>query len=107
MKPTPTHILITTTCDTPALAKVMAGKLVKAKLAACVQVSTIESHYMWKGRMAKAKEYRLTIKTSAKLLDKVEAFIKANHSYECPQIVALPMLAASREYLEWMTGELG
>ena len=101
MTPT-THIIITTTCNTEVCRDALVQGLVEGKLAACVQVSDIQSHYHWKGKVAHDREFLLTIKTRDALKDKVEAFIKATHSYECPQIVVYPMLAASAEYLTWM-----
>jgi periplasmic divalent cation tolerance protein len=104
MKATSAHVVVTTTCDSAALCKALVDGLLKAKLAACVQVSKVESHYVWKGKREKAAEFLLTIKTRKALLKKVEAKIRALHSYETPQMVAFPLVAGHAPYLKWIDG---
>jgi periplasmic divalent cation tolerance protein len=102
MKPTTTHIIVTTTCNTPQVAEAIVTALLAEKLAACVQVSPITSHYTWKGKVAKDTEQLLTIKTRKALLAKVEACIRQHHTYETPQIVAWPLTAGHAPYLTWI-----
>ncbi len=84
-------------------AEVLARKLVEQKLAGCVQiVPQITSFYQWEGEVQKDEEYLLLIKTLPEKFGDLEAFIKANHSYSVPEIVALNAENVSQEYLEWL-----
>jgi len=85
----------------------MAGALVEKQLAACVQVSgPITSTYRWEGEVEKEQEWLCTIKTKRSLWGKVEEAIKALHPYDVPQIMVLPVVAGSSEYLGWIGGQL-
>jgi periplasmic divalent cation tolerance protein len=100
------YIQISTTAATKEDAQKIARYLVKQKLAACVQISgPIESTYRWKGKVETAREYLCLIKTREILFNKVEAAIKKLHSYETPEIIAVPIIKGSKEYLSWMDDE--
>lgn len=105
MKSTTTHLIVTTTCDTPACAKAIHTALLGAHLAACVQISKVESHYHWQGKIAHNEEFLLTIKTRKILLSKVEKIIIENHTYKLPQILAYPIASGYAPYLKWMDEE--
>lgn len=79
--------------------------LLKRRLAACVQEIKINSHYRWKGAAHSERETLLFIKTKSALYRKVESFIRANHSYETPEIIRVPITKGLPEYLKWMAGE--
>ncbi len=96
------YCIVITTCPVKDEAKELASKIVKKKLAACVQISAIESYYTWDGKTQIEPEYKLLIKTSNKLYDHLEQFIKQNHSYDVPQIVQIPIQDGSEEYLDWI-----
>jgi len=97
------YIQLTTTIDTRAAAMRLARALVESRLAACVQIiGPITSIYRWKGNVEQAKEHLCIIKTRAALFRKVEAEIKRLHSYEVPEIIALPISKGSRRYLAWL-----
>ena len=96
------YCIILTTCPDNKEAKTLASKLIKEKLAACVQLSPITSYYTWKGDTHTDPEVRLLIKTRARLYGLVEQFIKQNHSYEVPQIVQITINDGSDEYLDWI-----
>jgi periplasmic divalent cation tolerance protein len=96
------YCIILTTCPDNKEAKTLASKLIKEKLAACVQLSPITSYYTWKGDTHTDPEVRLLIKTRTKLYGLVEQFIKQNHSYEVPQIVQITINDGSDEYLDWI-----
>ena len=86
----------------------LAEKIINAKLAACVQVlPEMRSFYVWEGEMQREAEHLLLIKTLGGKYDELERFIKENHSYSVPEIVALDALRESRPYLEWMKCLLG
>lgn len=81
----------------------LARSLVESKLAACVQVlPEMTSFYSWKGKIQNDRENLLLIKTLGEKFDDLEAFIKSNHSYEVPEIVAVRAEHVSDDYLGWM-----
>jgi len=95
-------VVVTTTVDDEAKADEIAKRLVEARLAACVQRMPIYSVYRWQGKVESAGEYRLQIKTTRVLLDKVITFIKEMHPYQLPEIIATPVIGGYTEYLNWI-----
>ncbi|HEX8923039.1 MAG TPA: divalent-cation tolerance protein CutA [Pyrinomonadaceae bacterium] len=82
----------------------LADILVVARLAACVQIlPEIESVYHWQGNVERSAEILLLAKTTMANFEALEAMVRSLHSYETPEIVALPITAASAPYLEWLT----
>ena len=82
----------------------LAEMLVGARLAACVQIMPeMESVYHWKGTVHREPEFLLLAKTTQANFDDLEREVRALHSYETPEIVALPITAISAPYLEWLT----
>ena len=96
------HIQISTTFENRGQAVKMASDMLNAKLIACGGVSEIESVYTWEGKATKGKEFLLTMKTHTELYDKCEQFIKQNHPYKVPQILATPITHGSTDYLAWI-----
>lgn len=87
----------------PKKADALAKGLVGSKLAACVNVIPgLTSHYRWEGKLQKDREALLVIKTRASLLKKVEAWVKKNHPYTVPEVLALPVAGGSKDYLSWL-----
>ena len=81
----------------------IAHTLVGERLAACANiVSPIRSVYRWKGEVETATEHLMIIKTRANLIAKVEARVRQLHSYEVPEIIALPIVAGAKSYLDWV-----
>lgn len=101
---TPVFIECTTTFGHEEAAKACALALVEQRLAACVQiVGPIESIYRWEGKIQQDREWKLVIKTvSARQTDLIQA-IRRLHSYTEPEIIILPILAASEGYAHWLT----
>lgn len=95
-------VLILSTASTHDEASRIAEALVNEGLAACVQLSPIESWYRWEGKIEHAPETRLHIKTTADRADQVRDRIRALHSYAVPEIVILPIGGGSPDYLEWI-----
>lgn len=100
-------IQIMTTTETKEQADVIARRLVEDKLAACVQVAGgVESIYSWKGKVECSREFLCLIKTREDLFTRVTAVIKKLHSYEVPEIIAIPIIDGDRDYLAWLTDTL-
>ncbi len=86
-----------------AEAVAIATALVKSQLAACVNLVPIQSVYTWKGELQQEQEWQLLIKTDLSQFQTLEAKIRELHSYEVPEIIALPILAGSQPYLNWIS----
>lgn len=81
----------------------LAEMLVNEELAACVQVlPEIESIYRWQGKVERQPEVLIIAKTIQSVFQKLEARVRAMHSYDTPEIVAVPLAAGSAPYLEWL-----
>ena len=100
-------IQVSTTTARRTDADRIARALLEKKLAACVQVlGPMASTYWWKGNIEEAKEWLCLIKTEAGLYRRVERAIQDLHPYKTPEIVAVPLVAGSREYLKWLVSSL-
>ena len=107
-------IVVLSTCANEQEADRLAGLLLDLRLAACVSVVPhLRSHYRWQGAVESAEECLLLIKSSQPLFDALRAAIEGAHSYEVPEVLALPVLEGSANYLSWLqsnirsgTGEL-
>ena len=89
-----------------ATADALAGALVEARLAACASLTTgVQSVYRWQGKVERANEVTLTIKTTQRHYAALEAAIRAAHPYELPEIIALPVVAGLPSYLHWIVAE--
>lgn len=100
-------VQVTTTTETEQQAEQIAHALVDERLAACVQITgPIRSVYRWQGEVEQATEWLCVVKTRQSLLDAVEAKIRELHSYECPEIVATPIVDGSKAYLDWLGDQL-
>jgi periplasmic divalent cation tolerance protein len=100
-------IVVLNTCGSAEEAERLARSLVDRRLAACVTViSPARSFYRWKGAVADSAEWLLMIKTSRPLFPQLRAALESSHSYELPEILALPVIEGSPSYLAWIDGEL-
>ena len=95
-------VLILSTASTHDEANRIAEALVTEGLAACVQLSPIESWYRWEGKVEHQPETRLHIKTTVARAAQVEARIRALHSYAVPEIVVIAITGGSADYLGWI-----
>ena len=99
-------IQVSVTTETRENAEQISQALVESRLAACVQiVGPITSRYHWQGSIETAEEYLCLIKTRKELYDQLESAILDLHPYEVPEIIALPIVAASKNYLDWLMSE--
>lgn len=94
--------LIQTTCHDESEARKIARVLIEQSLAACVQMTPIESFYKWKGEFCNDKEVLLNIKTKMKNFEKVKSKIKELHSYDVPEIICIEIEKSSKEYKEFI-----
>ena len=97
------HIVVFITAANNKEAKRIAHRLIKDKLAACANIADeIESFFWWKGKVVQAKEALLIIKSKKEKLAKIIKLVKSLHSYEVPEIIALPIIDGYKPYLEWI-----
>ena len=96
--------IVLVTCANPLQAKLIARSVVEKRLAACVNIlrSPIESHYRWKGKVEKARELLLIIKTTQRRLGGLEREVKRLHSYDIPEFIAISIVSGSKAYLDWL-----
>ncbi len=100
------YVQVLTTVDSEGDGVRLGRGIVDARLAACVQVvGPIRSLYWWQGEVENAREWQLLIKTTTDRFPELEQHIKANHSYDTPEIIATPIVAGSAEYLGWVSEE--
>jgi len=98
---------VTTTVASREDAHRIADILLQERLAACVQLLEIESHYVWKGERMAEPEILVMAKTRAELFERVIARIKALHPYETPEIAAQKFHAGYKPYLDWIKESTG
>lgn len=100
-------IVVFSTCASADEAEGLARRLVDERLAACVNVvSPVRSFYRWKGAVEDSAEFLLIIKSSRDLFAPLRAALEAVHSYELPEVVAVPIVEGSPNYLAWIEREL-
>ncbi len=102
-----TYLQVVTTTEKRQDAEKIAKVLVEQRLVACVQiVGPISSTYWWKGNIETAQEWLCLMKTEKDLYDELEKAVKAIHPYETPELVGMPIVCGSRDYLKWLGDEL-
>jgi periplasmic divalent cation tolerance protein len=100
-------IVVFSTCGSADEAERLARRIVDERLAACVNViSPVRSFYRWKGAVEDSVEWLLIIKSSRGLFASLQAVLESTHSYEVPEIVAIPIVDGSPNYLAWIEQEL-
>jgi periplasmic divalent cation tolerance protein len=95
-------ILVQTTCASKDEAKNIAEILIKEKLAACIQLTDIESLYVWNDKFCCDKETLMNIKTRKKNFKKVKSKIKELHSYDVPEIIQIDIANANKKYIKFI-----
>jgi periplasmic divalent cation tolerance protein len=98
-------IVVLVTCSSVKEARGISRKLVDERLAACVNIlrAPMESIYRWRGKVESAREILLLIKTSRRRFTALESAVKRLHSYEVPEIIALPIERGWNGYLAWVS----
>jgi periplasmic divalent cation tolerance protein len=98
-----TFIIVIVTTSSKQEAEEIAQHLLRERLIACANIfGPVSSLFHWSGKVEKAEEYLIFMKTRKDLFEKVEETVKALHSYEVPEILALPIVGGSRAYLDWL-----
>jgi periplasmic divalent cation tolerance protein len=96
-------ILVLCTCPNEGVATLLASEIVEQRLAACVNVvPLIHSIYSWQNKIEQSDESQLLIKTRKELFEPLRSFLRQHHPYETPEIMALPVLLADADYLNWI-----
>jgi periplasmic divalent cation tolerance protein len=98
-------IVVLVTCGSAKEARKIARALVQHRIVACVNIlaSPVQSVYRWKGSVESAKEFQLIIKTTKARFLQLKAEVARLHSYEVPEIIALPIAAGAPNYLTWVS----
>lgn len=100
-------IVVFSTCASADEAERLARRLVEERLAACVNVvSPVRSFYRWQGAIEDSAEWLLIIKSSRALFTRLRTALESAHSYEVPEVVAIPVVEGAPNYLSWIETEL-
>lgn len=100
-------LVVLCTCGGDEEARRISGALVEARLAACVNILPgVQSVYRWQGEIETAAETLLFIKTTSDRFAALRDRIRELHSYDTPEIVALPVTVGSEDYLAWLRGQV-
>ncbi len=100
-------IVIHITTKDEAEARQLAGQLLEQKRAACINIIPVVSTlYRWQGKIECGTESLMIVKTKNSLLRDIIALVKANHSYQVPEVIAMPINGGNPEYLAWLEDEL-
>ena len=98
-----TYIIVTVTTTNKQEAENIAQHLLKEHLIACANIiGPVSSIFHWTGKIEKAEEYLIVMKSREDLFEKLAETVKALHSYKMPEILALPIVDGSRAYLDWL-----
>lgn len=99
----PNVVVVLITCPTKASARRLAEELVKRRAAACVNiVPSIDSVFRWQGRLERSREVLLVVKTTAAHFESLRRAVVRLHPYDVPEVIALPLVAGHRPYLQWV-----
>ena len=102
------YVVVLITCQGMEEGRLIAAALLKERLAACVNIiEGAESHFWWAGKLHEANEALLMVKTKKSLLRELIKKVKSAHQYENPEIIAIPVIGGSKEYMKWIDEETG
>jgi len=100
-------LMVMVTAGDDEEAQLIARSLLESRKVACANIIPgMKSLYWWQEKIDRASESLIFLKTSRRLLDEVITLVKEIHSYEVPEIIALPIIAGNEDYLKWLSGEL-
>jgi periplasmic divalent cation tolerance protein len=97
------YIIVMVTTASKVEAETIAQRLLEARLIACANiVGPVQSQFRWSGKIDRAEEYLVLMKSRKDLFEDLSETVKALHSYEVPEIIAVPIIAGSKAYLNWL-----
>jgi len=97
------YIIIIVTTAGREEAETIVQRLLEARLIACANIiGPVSSHFHWSGKMEKAEEYLILMKSRKDLFEKLSETVKALHGYEVPEILVLPIVEGSKAYMDWL-----
>lgn len=99
------YMVVFVTAESEAQAQRIGRALVERRLAACANLAPVQSIFAWQGQLETAGEVLLILKSRAALFDALAAAVRELHSYDVPEIIALPIVAGSADYLAWLEAE--
>jgi periplasmic divalent cation tolerance protein len=101
-------IVVFTTCGSEEEARRLAAMLIEKHLAACVNITApLTSVYRWKGVVEESREWLLIVKSRRERFEQLRLALESAHSYELPEVLAIPVVDGSPNYLAWLDGETG
>jgi periplasmic divalent cation tolerance protein len=100
------HLVVLVTASSDSQARRLARKLLQNRLAACVNFLPVDSMFLWKGDIQEEEEVLMIIKTRTESFDGLMSAIKTVHTYDTPEIIGVPIVLGSREYLKWIDDEV-
>jgi periplasmic divalent cation tolerance protein len=106
MTHSPQYGIVLVTASSQAEAESIAETLVQERLAACVSLMPIRSVYTWQGEVHRDQEWQLVIKTDLNRFSDLETKVRSIHSYEVPEVIALPLVNGSQPYLDWISEQV-
>ena len=97
------YVVLFITTDSTEEARQISRVLLEHKKAACVNIiSNVDSRFWWENKLDSARENLLIAKTKASLLPEITKLVKETHSYDVPEIIALPIVGGNQDYLDWI-----
>jgi len=96
------YVIVLVTAASKKKAENIAQRLLKERLIACANIGPVSSLFHWSGKTERAEEYLILMKSRKDLFEKLAETVKAMHSYEVPEILALPIVESSKAYLDWL-----
>lgn len=101
------NIVVLVTASSREEAEKIAKEVLQKKLAACVNIiEGVNSHFWWQGKIDNSAETLMIIKTNKHKFKKLSSTVKSLHSYDTPEIIALPIIAGDKKYLDWINESL-
>jgi periplasmic divalent cation tolerance protein len=102
------YIVVLITVPSEEVGQAIARALVEQRLAACVnRLQPVHSLYTWEGKTTEDLELLLIVKSRAELFERLVPAVKALHPYQVPEIIALPVVMGSQDYLDWIDSVIG
>ena len=98
-------VIVFITCPNEKVSEEISAILLEKRLAACINITNIKSFYWWKGKKESSHEIMMIIKTKDRLLKELTIKVLEAHPYDLPEIIAIPIVGGSNDYLKWIENE--